>query len=195
MAVTLNAHASGGLYLQDQFALLVYPTDTADWAFLDPEIESSPKLGLKFIMRSPLLQPLQDLPYGLLQDQLLVNPMSLPDEPKINTVFRHLANIDYQTLISQNAKKTKDPNTFFLMFPPSRNDEHELVVKFLEANKAIIYSSHTPGSWDYFTSHVDAGVILVSILPLSSSRHALSRPERISQVILSSSRPEPFTIS
>jgi len=190
--MTLNAHASAGLYLRDQFALLVYPANKADWAFLDPEITASPKLGLRFIMRSPLLRPFQDLPQGLLQDQLLVNPGSLPDEPKITTVFRHLFNINYKTLISQNAKKIKDPNTFFLMFPPGPNDEHELVVKFLIANKAIIYSSHTPGSWDYFTSHVDTGVILVSIFPLSSSQHALSRPERIPHVILSSC-PESFT--
>lgn len=183
MAVTLNAHASGGLYLQQQFALLVYPTGTADWAFLDPEVEASPKLGLKVIMRGPL------------QDQLPVNLMPLPDEPRITTVFRHLANIDYKTLIPQNARKNKDPNTFFLMFPPSRKDEHELVVKFLEANKATIYSSYTLGSWDYFTSHVDAGVILVSIVPLPRSQHALSPAERISQVILFSQRPKPFTTS
>jgi chromo domain-containing protein 1 len=174
MAATLNAHASGGLYLQQQFTLLVYPTGTADWAFLDPEVKASPKLGLKVIMRGPVLQPFEDLLDGPLQDQLPVNPAPLPDEPRITTVFRHLANIDYKTLIHQNARKNKDPNTFFLMFPPSSKDEHELVVKFLEANKATIYSSYTPGSWDYFTSHVDAGVILVSIVPLSMS--PLARP-------------------
>lgn len=195
MAVTLNAHASGGLYLQQQFALLVYPTGTADWAFLDPEVEASPKLGLKVIMRGPLLQPFEDLPDGPLQDQLPVNLMPLLDEPRIITVFRHLANIDYKTLIPQNARKNKDPNTFFLMFPPSRKDEHELVVKLLEANKATIYSSYTLGSWDYFTSHVDAGVILVSVVLLPKSQHAQSPPERIPQVILFSQRPKPFTTS
>ena len=171
MATTLNAHASGGLYLQDQFALLIYPSGTADWAFLDPEMQASSKLRLKFILRSPLRQQSQVLPQGLLENQLPTTPMSFPNESKVTSVFRHLFNIDYKTLIPQNAKTSKDLNTFFLMFPPSSADEHELVVKFLEANGAIIYSSHTPGSWHFFTSNIEAGVVIVSVPP-----HYIEKP-------------------
>lgn len=130
-------------------------------------------------MRSPLLHPYQDLPQDPLQLQLDTTPMSLPDEPKITTVFRHLFKIDYKTLISQNARKTKIANTFFLMFSRSCIEEHELIIKFLEANGATIYSSYTPGSWNYFTSHVDAGVIIVSLTPCLSQQtpgHPISNP-------------------
>lgn len=162
MAETLKNHVSAGLCFQDEFIMLVYPAGMANWDFIDAGMPAPLQVSLRFLMRSPLSPPHHDRSELLLEDTQFP-PISLSsDEPKIVTVFRHLFNIDYKKLVSQNSKKNQDPNIIFLMFPPSCNDEHDLVVKFLEANGAIIYSSRTTGSWDYFTSCVDAGVILVS---------------------------------
>ncbi len=92
--------------------------------------------------------------------------MSVPGEPPINSAFRAVYNIEYTKLVSSNAKKGQDPNTFFIMFPPSCDAEHDLFVSFLEANGATVYSARTPGSWEFFTSKIDAGVILVCKHPI-----------------------------
>ncbi|KAI9876031.1 MAG: hypothetical protein M1830_007486 [Pleopsidium flavum] len=157
VAETLKTHVSGGLCFQDEFVMLAYPAGMPDWDFIDAGMPPPPKVSLQFLMRSPLSPPIHDWSQLPLEDtKVLISS----DEPRIITVFRHLFNIEYKKLVSQNSKKNQDPN-IFLMFPPSCNDEHDLVVNFLEANGAVIYSSRTKGSWDYFTSCVDAGVVLI----------------------------------
>ena len=116
------------------------------------------------------------------------------EEKNINIVFRDMFEIDYSRLVAQNGPQTHPPpNIFFLCFIPQgsenyepdpakrlalrmrTSEEHDLFIKFLQANGAEeIYSLQNIGSqeivnngaWDYFVKKVRSGSIIVSVLQL-----------------------------
>ena len=113
------------------------------------------------------------------------------EEKNINIVFRDMFEIDYGRLVAQNGPQTHPPpHIFFLCFVPQgsenyepdaskrlalsmrTSEEHDLFVKFLQANGAEeIYSLQNIGSpeianngaWDYFLKKVKSGSIIVSV--------------------------------
>ena len=113
------------------------------------------------------------------------------EEKNINIVFRDMFEIDYGRLVAQNGPQTHPPpNVFFLCFVPQgsenyepdsakrlalrmrTSEEHDLFIKFLQANGAEeIYSLQNIGSpeianngaWDYFLKKVKCGSIIVSV--------------------------------
>lgn len=115
-------------------------------------------------------------------------------EKNINIVFRDMFDIDFDRLIAQNGDQQHGPTKiFFLCFIPQgcenyepdpvkrsalrtrTSEEHDFVIKFLQANGAKeIYSMQKIGSqeidsngaWDYFCKNVKSGTIIVS--PLSA---------------------------
>ena len=124
-----------------------------------------------------------------IKDRIKANPIPL-GEKNINVVFRDMFEIDYSRLTLQNGQQ-KHPrsNIFFLCFIPQgcdqyepdprkraalyrrTSEEHDLWVKFLQANGAEeIYSLQNIGShivedngaWDYFINNVKSGQIIVS---------------------------------
>ena len=118
------------------------------------------------------------------------------EDKNINIVFRDMFDIDFGRLVAQNGPQQHPPtNIFYLCFIPQgcetyepdsakrsalrmrTSEEHDLFIKFLQANGAEeIYSVQNMGSqeidsncgWDYFCKNVKSGTIIVS--PFSSSR-------------------------
>lgn len=112
------------------------------------------------------------------------------EDKSINIVFRDMFEIEYDRLVAQNGPQQHPPtNIFFLCFIPQgcedyepdpakrlalrvrTSEEHDLFVKFLQANGAEeVYSiqnigSHeidNNGAWDYFLKNVKSGTIIVS---------------------------------
>ena len=115
-------------------------------------------------------------------------PIQAKDK-NINIVFRDMFDIDFDRLVAQNGDQQHPPTkTFFLCFIPQgcevyepdlakrsalhvrTSQEHDLFVKFLQANGAEeIYSMQKIGSqeidrnggWDYFCRNVKSGTIIV----------------------------------
>ena len=111
-------------------------------------------------------------------------------DKNINIVFRDMFDIDFDRLVAQNGDQQHPPSkTFFLCFIPQgcesyepdpakrsalrirTSQEHDLFVKFLQANGAKeIYSMQNIGSqeiesngaWDYFYKKVKSGTIIVN---------------------------------
>ena len=120
------------------------------------------------------------------------------NEKNINIVFRDMFEIDFGRLVAQNGPQKHPPTSiFFLCFIPQgcelyepdsakrsalrmrTSEEHDLFIKFLQANGAEqIYSMQNIGSqeidnhgaWDYFCKNVKSGTIIVSLS--SALRHS-----------------------
>ena len=163
LAEELKSHGLGGLYFAKEFSLLFYPTGTDEWSFLDAHFvkEAQLPVSLRFVMFLPIPEffglraietPVGDSPIGLLEG-----------EPAINRLFREAYQIDYKKLvIDDNKSEYIHEDTFFIMYPPFKKDEHDLLVSFLEANRATVYSSYTPGAWDYVLKEANHAIILAS---------------------------------
>lgn len=117
------------------------------------------------------------------------------DDKNINIVFRDMFEIDFSRLVAQNGpQQHSTTNIFFLCFIPQgcedyepdsakrlalrmrTSEEHDLFIKFLQANGAEeIFSMQNIGSqeianngaWDYFFKNVKSGTIIVSPFWLS----------------------------
>lgn len=124
------------------------------------------------------------------------------EDKNINIVFRDIFDIDFSRLVAQNEpQEHPSTNIFFLCFIPQgcedyeqdpakrlalrmrTSEEHDLFIKFLQANGAEeIYSMQKIGSqeidsncaWDYFIKNVKSGTIIVK--SLSSFKIWLSAP-------------------
>ena len=114
------------------------------------------------------------------------------EDKNINVVFRDMFEIDFGRLVAQNGPQQHPPtNIFFLCFIPQgcenyepdsakrsalrmrTSEEHDLFIKFLQANGAEeTYSMQSIGSqeinnhgaWDYFYRNVKSGTIIVSLV-------------------------------
>ena len=193
MAETLKVHVSGGLFLANEFSMLVYPSGSEDWTFLDDKLPACPSEAvLRFVMRKPFPElmneeprkpllvsaeeELEDGSLGLIEEEpvdieTVRSTISIRHgESNINTVFRIMYGVDYSRLVAPTTlAKGTEMHNFFLIFPPSKEPERDLVVDFLQQNKpSNIFSYETKGAWDYFSTRVDAGVIIVGFFVLLS---------------------------
>lgn len=169
MAETLKTQASAAIFYAEKFSLIFYPNNAGleSWDFLN---DLSPKVPegtlLRFIMRKPLPSPPPD---SVSSDATGNEALFLSSEGKsnINLVFQEILGIEYKRLIKQpTPEKTAKSDHFFLFFVGVEK-EFSMMCKFLAANGAKIYSWDDEGAWDYFCSHVETGVILVSFATIS----------------------------
>lgn len=161
--------------------MLIYPVGAEAWSFLDKDL---PKLQgatlLRFIVTKPLPAEwakdhteilhdgLQKQSYNSISQAVVSNPDSA-----ITKIFQRVFGIEYERLLSG-----QDP-VFFLFFLPSgceayeldpeereklmlrTSAEHDLVVEFLQANGAEVYSTQAVDScdsiadkaWSYFCEY------------------------------------------
>ena len=165
LAEMLKLHGSGGIFTSAKFSLLIYPVDSGleSWDFLgQSQPPVVPGAVLRFVLRTPLPAPTLDD----LDMEVKRNHFSFREgEGNANMVLRNLLGIDYVRLVKQtNARVTENSNNFFLLFPETAIRDYHIIFKFLEEHHANIYTWQTDGAWDYFCNHIDAGVILVSLL-------------------------------
>ena len=164
LADVLKLYASGGVFFTPNFAMLIYPSGTDTWEIFDKRFtQDSPRAALRFIIRTPIR--------GFVSGNMGISSLESADctmetEPAANTLFRKHFNIEYNKLLPPNSDR-RQQEVFFLMYRPDDQDEHDALVKFLEANNAKIYSSLTPGAWDHFANTVDHGILLVCLRPTS----------------------------
>ena len=171
MAETLKAHASCAIFYSEKFSLLFYPNDSGleSWDFLN-NLQSPVPEGtlLRFVMRKQLPPPPSDpVELDIAGKETLLS--SLEGKSNIDLVFQEMLGIEYERLIRQQTpKKTAESNNFFLFFVGVEK-ELSLMCRFLIANGAKIYSWEDEGAWDYFCTHFETGVVLVSLQELYSS--------------------------
>ncbi|KAL9011543.1 MAG: hypothetical protein Q9173_003617 [Seirophora scorigena] len=161
----LAEHASGGLFFAEAFTLVVYPTYCIGWHFLDagfPAVPADAKLRFAMFDPWPFVghHPAKSC-RGLEQASNLTTLQDLP----INAVIREQYGMHYQRLVAQSSdkdgSKARETKSFFLLFPPSAQEEFHMVVEWIRANGgANIYKQDDPGAWEYFCKKVDTGVII-----------------------------------
>ena len=163
VASMLKLYGSAGLFFTPYFTMLVYPSGADSWEIFDKRFTSdSPRAALRFIVRTPI----RGFVSGIIPTPNLKSAdLAMDSEPTANTLFRKHFNIEYNKLLPPSSER-KQQDEFFLMYRSEDQDEYDAIVKFLEANNAKIYSSTTAGAWDYFTSRVGHGVLLVCVKTL-----------------------------
>lgn len=171
-AEVLKLNVSGGVFLSDEFTMIVFPTNSEDWQFLDRHFLPVPGVALRFLVRIPIQHGQTKLSEPSSRRQKTEKRMTkrgkeinIPGEQGINSVMRLLYGIDYSRLIHQVPPKiSAECSKFFLLFPKEAKDEQDLVVQFLSTNNALEIYTYAPRSndaaWDYFYQSVDAGVII-----------------------------------
>ena len=184
MVETLKLHVSGALLLSNEFSMLVYPSGSEDWTFLDSKLPTCPAAAaLRFVIRRPYPELMtESLPKplsGLAEEPILEEEEEEPPvaietirstisvgegESNINLVFRDVYNVEYSRLIASTTPvNTDEMPSFFLIFPSSKVDERDLLIQFLQYNKAKdIFSHESKGAWDYFVARVNSGVLIVN---------------------------------
>lgn len=90
----------------------------------------------------------------------------------LDTVFRKNFGISFARLIAKKDKQST--NIFYLLFPFSARPECDLIVRYLEAHNAVIYSNRLQEDWERFARTVTAGVILVRWKLFRHKTHILS---------------------
>jgi len=171
-AEVLKLNVSGGVFLSNEFSMIIFPTNSEDWQFLDRQFLPVPGVALRFVVRAPIhyvqakasehSSRRQKVEKRIIKRGKTIN---VPSEQGINTVMRILYEIDYSRLIQQAPPKiSAECSKFFLLFPREAKDEQDLVVQFLSANNALEIYTYDPNSndaaWSYFYQSADAGVII-----------------------------------
>ena len=195
---TLANNLEGSLFFAPEYTMLIYPAGASAWAFLDQNLPNvHPGTALRFVVRRPLSPMSKGQPeverYAEITTKIKKHPIQA-EEKNINIVFRDMFEIDFGRLVAQNGPQQHPPtNIFFLCFIPQgcedyepdsakrlalrrrTSEEHDLFVKFLQANGAEeIYSMQSIGSqeidsngaWDYFFKNVKSGTIIVSFISI-----------------------------
>lgn len=113
-------------------------------------------------MRKPLPRPPPDpSEFDIRGKEALLS--SSEGKSNIDKVFGEILGIEYERLIKQpTPEKTAESASFFLFFVGVEK-EFSLMCRYLAAHGAKIYSWDDEGAWDYFCTHVETGVVLVSI--------------------------------
>ncbi|KAL8651686.1 MAG: hypothetical protein Q9210_003111 [Variospora velana] len=163
----LAEHASGGLFFAENYTLVIYPTYCISWQFLDMgflhlDVPANAKLRFAMFEAWPSIR--QDPARFCHRLEQVSNPVRLQDLP-INAVIREHYGMDYHRLVAQSGdkdgSKTRETRSFFLIFPPSVQEEFNLVMEWIHANGGSnIYKHDGPGAWEYFCKTVDKGVVV-----------------------------------
>lgn len=164
----LAEHASGGLFFAEQFTLLLYPSNCIVWEFLDQGfrnvgIDAPPEARLRFAMLGPWPQLRQSIQERAYRPRETGSVMKLQDPP-INAIMQDQFAMQYQRLVTQSYESaTQQTKSFALIFPPSAQEEFEIVVQWIRSHgDSAIYRCEDTGAWDYFYQTVEKGVIIVS---------------------------------
>lgn len=171
-AEILKLNVAGGVFLSDEFTMIVFPTNSEDWQFLDRHFPPVPGVALRFAVRTPVNHGQAKAPESSSRRQKIEKRMikrgkeiNIPGEQGINTTMRLLYEIDYARLIQQASPKiSTDCSKFFLLFPKEAKNEQDLIVEFLSTNNALEIYTYDPtnndAAWSYFYQSVEAGVII-----------------------------------
>jgi len=171
-AEILKLNVSGGVFLSNEFSMIIFPTNSEDWQFLDRHFPPVPGVALRFVVRAPIhYGQAKASEYSSRRQKIEKRiikrgkEMNITGEKGINTVMRHLYEIDYSRLIQQAPPKiSAECSKFFVLFPKEAKDEQDLIVQFLSVNNALEIYTYDPNSndaaWSYFYQSVDAGVII-----------------------------------
>lgn len=157
MTESLLSLGAAGLFLRPNFSMLIIPPESESWRFVDqPFAHIARYNGLRFIVRAPITDP------SAVHLRSLHFNTSMPEMDSgidVNEVFRQRFGIEYSYLVPR--LKEDSGQSFFLMYPDGYNEEQELLTIFLEANGASVYHASTSGAWEWFSSSVEVGTVLV----------------------------------
>lgn len=149
-----------GIVTSTDFTLLFFPSGVEEWKFLGRVGDSQPSHG---VLRFKLLPALPAEALQATRDTGEMANMSPSGDP-IALASRHILGLDMDRLLRISVGddgKPKTDNLVFIMMPPSRQTEQELLEKAFRSKKCKVVTSSSQGSWDRFRRSEPGPFLLV----------------------------------
>ena len=161
----LRLNLSGLVSMSTKFVVLVYvPVD--EWKFIEEENgESLPNASLRYLVFQTTLDTDGEL------------PLVVDETPNfyLKMLVKSIHDLSFSKLVP---KQLKDKvYHFYLIFPPSSADTAKFIFDWIQAafsqRLCKIYSSQTPGSWNFFVHSptVEIGTILIHESAITTIPH------------------------
>ncbi|KAI7028427.1 hypothetical protein KC366_g11148 [Hortaea werneckii] len=131
-------HSAGLVAIHDDYTLLIYPGNAAEWSFFDSGNAAGAKTPLRFRLLPPL--PNFDRKESI---QYFIHLLSMRESAK--TVGESLLGLDEANMIPKGADRA-----VFICWPEQQRADTKLIAQYLQGQKCKIYSSNDPGAWEYF---------------------------------------------
>jgi hypothetical protein len=156
----LRFYGGAGVFANKYFTIIVYPANVEAWQFM--KHSSLSNVGqLRWVAFTPH-EPNDDC-------KLAWRSTDLPDIA-VKHVYKQLFKIQYAELIPPapaNLPPSKEPphvHIFIMADTSCAWNETLILYKILKLSGATIFWSGQEGAWDYFSQHVNYGILLVSDL-------------------------------
>ncbi|KAK4550560.1 hypothetical protein LTR36_000139 [Oleoguttula mirabilis] len=151
LAECCKLHASGFVSIQDRYTLLVYPSNSEEWRFL--EITNAPVVP-NTSLRFRLCPPIAD--FDRSQSMVAVSePYSLQQSASV-IVGKALLGLDPSKVLQRPADQK-----MFIAWPAHRHQELSVLVKYFQDLECKVYHSGTPGAWAYFRVKHGKGSVVI----------------------------------
>lgn len=180
----LRMNVAGGVIIKDSFLVLIYPAGMEGWNFLDTggggaQSSSGTKLKCQIFRLDPAyFNLIKEDNVKILRSRTERQPSpSLSYNHHLPNVFKHLFGIEMKNLLPK-ATRDKSVDNFFLIFPSAISEERKLYVDLLTKSgaKVILHEDPPDTAWQYFRSHYDHGVVLVSRQSVRSKKSSSPFP-------------------
>jgi len=155
VADELVLRSAGLISSFEEYSILTFPSKKDEWRFLEQTFGNPQEARLRYFVFSCALdikKTLETKPLARLPSQI----------PYRTTITNKIHRLQFQRLLPVY-KKGENPYNFYLLFPATANYTEEFLTSWLRAShqECKIYSSHTAGSWEFFISQVELGVVLI----------------------------------
>ncbi|KAM0713682.1 hypothetical protein Q7P37_010644 [Cladosporium fusiforme] len=154
-----------GIVTSARYSLLVFPTGAEEWKFLNrPADATSSQAALKFKLLPHLKN---ETPQEAPADSDLDAPHTIVSDVPAKAMS-YLLDVDVDRLLT--IREGQQHERVFIMMPPSRTAELELLADAIKSRKCHVKTSLIPGSWDEWLNakHSLGLVILHDEVPLWS---------------------------
>lgn len=151
LAKCCKLHASGFVSVQDRFTLLIYPSNSDEWRFVErTNLPTAPKTSLRFCM----FPPIQDF-----DPKATVAAVAEPVSLQLSAaalVSKALLSFDSSRVVDKGGDQK-----MFIAWPAHRTQELMVLVKYFQGLHCKVYHSGTPGAWAYFRGKAGKGSVVI----------------------------------
>ncbi|KAK5118605.1 hypothetical protein LTR85_008070 [Meristemomyces frigidus] len=151
LAECCKLHASGFVSIQDRYTLLLYPSNSEEWRFVETtNAPAVPNTSLRFRIFPPIAD------FHRSKDTMAVMEPALLQHSASVIVGKALLGLDPSSVLQRSADQK-----MFIAWPAHRHQELTVLVKYFQDLNCRVYHSGTPGAWAYFRGKYAKGSVVI----------------------------------
>ncbi|KAK5137116.1 hypothetical protein LTR08_001125 [Meristemomyces frigidus] len=155
LAECCKLHASGLVSRLDRYTLLIYPSNSEEWQFLD---SAAPPVGPTTSLRFRMFQPIAN--FDQTKSATTLDP-ELAEYPASVITGKALLGLDLSSVLQRPPDQRVVEQKLFMMWPLYRSDELAVLVQYFQDLKCKVYHSGIPGAWMRFKSKHGKGAVVI----------------------------------